>query len=226
MTGRAPGQLRLCMAVDIERYSTRSAPGMDSAQRRLLEVLDEAAANVTDMRRAKWHRQPQGDEEVAVLPADLDQTRVIPDFIHELKIALAQCNRELNDSARLRLRLALHWGMVIISPNGFAGDAVNTVCRLCDADELREALRAHRSADLAVAVSEPVYAEVIAHGFRELGPSRFRRVLIDRPGKQFVAEAWIHVPGAERETSPAGRPGSADPDDPGPPVERGGLIQP
>jgi hypothetical protein len=193
-----PGIRRLCIAVDLERYSRRSDPGQLHAQRELLWVL-ESACQRAGLDRQDWDTQPQGDGEVALLPPGVDETRVIPDLIHELKIALRQRNRHLNAKARLRLRVAVHQGITHRSANGYSGTAIVMVCRLLNAQALREVLEHHPADDFALIVSDNLYDDLIRHEYRDLQMASFRKVTVRHQGKGFAAPAWIHVPSFDGE---------------------------
>ena len=71
---------------------------------RLEEVLDRAAEGA-GLARTGWLRQPRGDGELAVLPADSDVSRVLADFVHEVVEELRRGSRP-----RLRLRISMHHG--------------------------------------------------------------------------------------------------------------------
>jgi hypothetical protein len=80
-----PGIRRLCIAVDLEGYSRRDNLSQLSAQSELVQVLEQACTKA-QLERTYWEKQPQGDGELALLPSGVDETRVIPDFVHELGI--------------------------------------------------------------------------------------------------------------------------------------------
>lgn len=146
-TPEGTGSRRLCVAADAESYSSRDVRGQLDVQRRLVEVL-EAATRYAGLDRNLWTTQPQGDGELALLPLGLDEPRAVADLLRELAVALRRLNRGLVPQARLRLRVAVHTGMVYPGRNGFAGSAVVQVCRLRDSDDLRRTLREAASADL------------------------------------------------------------------------------
>ena len=89
------------------------------------------------------------------------------------------------------MRVAVHEGQTYIADNGFAGDAINTVCRLCDCAEVKDALSA-TPGDLVLIVSDRIYYDVIrgcdAH---DLPASAFTEVTITMPDKGFQARAFI-----------------------------------
>ncbi|GII80619.1 hypothetical protein Sru01_56010 [Sphaerisporangium rufum] len=203
---------RLCVALDVERYSRRTDPEQREIQRRLVEVVAAAGreAGLDRLLVAEraahaggggpatvMFRQEQGDGLLLLLPAGVSEARVIAGLIGELRIALHQHNRHLGTGApvRLRLRLAFHQGPTQVGDNGFVGRAVNTVCRLRDSDELRGALTHHPDADLAVIVSAQLFEDVIEHEHRDLRRHLFQRVLVH--AKDIEMPAWISVPDAD-----------------------------
>jgi hypothetical protein len=108
---------------------------------------------------------------------------------------LRQHNRSLIPGAKVRLRVALHQGLVHLdSANGFAGEAVVVVCRLLDALPLKRALAAFTGAAIAVIASESVFRDVVRHQYDGLRPDRFRQVEVSLPAKGFRQSAWIYVP--------------------------------
>ncbi|MEV4626780.1 hypothetical protein AB0J90_10895 [Micromonospora sp. NPDC049523] len=186
------GTTRLCLAADAEAYSSRDVHGQLALQRRFVEVLD-TAAQYAGLDRGLWQWQEQGDGQLVLLPLGLDEPRAVADLLRELAVALRHLNRDLRDDARLRLRLAIHTGLVYPAHNGYAGDAVIHVSRLLDSAPLRTALREAAGADLAVAVSAVVYDEIVRHEPRDLRANRFRPVTVEIPSKKFRADAWIAV---------------------------------
>ncbi|WP_089154638.1 hypothetical protein [Micromonospora sp. NBS 11-29] len=188
-TPEGTGSRRLCVAADTESYSSRDVRGQLDVQRRFVEVLETATRNA-GLDRNLWTTQPQGDGELALLPLGLDEPRAVADLLRELAVALRHLNRGLVPQARLRLRVAVHTGMVYPGRNGFAGSAVVQVCRLRDSDDLRRTLREAASADLGAALSEPIYEELRQFP-SGLALDRFVRVSLDIPEKGFRAVTWL-----------------------------------
>ena len=132
--------------------------------------------------------------ELAILPVDTPEPTVVGALASCLDRILRQENRHLLPQAKVRLRMAVHEGLVHLdSANGYAGDAVNTVCRLRDAGCLKQALAVFQDAALALIVSEPIYREVVARRYDGIRDNRFRRIFIDDEEKQFRSEAWMCV---------------------------------
>jgi hypothetical protein len=106
--------------------------------------------------------------------------------------------RDYNSSrlpvGRIRLRVSIHQGLVHLDgANGFPGNAVIEVCRLCEAKPLKQALARFPDAGVGLIVSSDIYRDVITEYPEELRPDRFRRVEVRHPDKEFREWAWICV---------------------------------
>jgi len=185
---QVPTVRRLCLAVDVESYSSRDAQGQCHVQTGLMTVLDRAAT-AAGLLREEWDRQGQGDGELAVLPPGLDEPRAIDEFLDTLRVALAKHNRYLLPEARLRLRLAFAEGPVQSAANGYAGDVVIAVSRMCDSEPLRAALRDHPGTNLVVGMSDAVHHGLAGAGVRHLRVDAFRRAVASV--KEFRDDIWI-----------------------------------
>ncbi|MGW1682590.1 hypothetical protein [Saccharopolyspora sp. NPDC002376] len=191
---------RLCVAVDVENYGGQDDRRQHAIQESVLSVLDEAATRA-ELHRDHWERQPQGDGELAVLPETEPEPRLIDDYLRELRFALDRHNQNLRQSARLRLRLAIHFGVAIPASNGFSGQAAVVVSRLRDSQPLRQALAAAIDADLVVMLSDRLYQETVKQGHTSLRPDELRQVSVQE--KTFADKAWIYVPSDDVHRLPA-----------------------
>jgi hypothetical protein len=199
------GVRRMCVACDLEHYSRRPDNGQIEAQRAMARLLGEAGERGA-LERAQWLTQPQGDGELALLPPGVDEARVITALWRELREGLHRYNRHASTAARLRMRIAVHEGQTYIADNGFAGDAINTVCRLRDCAEAKDALSA-TDGDLVLIVSDRIFYDVIrGYDAHDLPASAFNEVTITMPDKAFRARAFIFSdpasPTAPKETAP------------------------
>ncbi|MGC5032044.1 hypothetical protein [Micromonospora sp. DT229] len=186
-------QRRLLICVDMERYSQRGNLQQYDAQLDFHRLLREAADEV-GMDRAGWTTQQSGDGELAVLPTELPEARVIGRFLPELNRRLRRYNADRLPVARIRLRVAVHQGMVHLDgANGFPGQAVVTVSRLCDAAPVRRALAAFPDAGIALVVSPDIYRDVVTQYPEELRPGRFRRIEVVHAEKGFHEPGWLCV---------------------------------
>jgi hypothetical protein len=184
------GVRRMCVACDLEHYSRRPDNGQIEAQRAMARMLKEAGERGA-LERAQWLTQQQGDGELALLPPGVDEARVITSLWRELREGLYRYNRHASAAARLRMRIAVHEGQTYIADNGFAGDAINTVCRLRDCAEVKDALSAS-DGDLVLIVSDRIFCDVIrGYDAHDLPPSAFTEVNVTMPDKDFRARAFV-----------------------------------
>jgi hypothetical protein len=165
-----PGVRRLIVAVDLVGSSRHDHLRQLNAQRRLVEIMQEACAEA-GVDRDDCLRQPQGDGELLLLPPGLDEGRVVPGLVRELVVAVREENRDLGEEARLRLRVAVHQGIVHEGANGFVSRAVVRTCRLVDSPPLRLAMTNLPACELALAVSDQ----------------------LEMPEKGFSADAWVYL---------------------------------
>jgi hypothetical protein len=186
----------LCLAVDTERYSSRSDPGQEQVQRVLADVL--AAAYLAAGLEGRVVRQPNGDGEVSLLDPELDEVDAAARFVDALSAALTAV------PARVRLRLALHLGRADVGAQGFVGQAVVKVCRLLDAAPGRAALAGHPDRNLVVVLSEQLHDELRAAADPRLPAESFERVRVE--AKNFAADAWLALAGGPAAPLPQPRP--------------------
>lgn len=193
---------RLLVTADATAYGRADDLQQKLMQTALPAVLEEAAARAK-LHRVDWQRQSTGDGELALLPASEEEPRVVDDYVYHLHGALRAYNRDLRPEARLRLRMAVHHGVVVPASPGFAGQGVVVVSRLLDSRPVRAALEVS-DADLAVIVSDEVFSATIAQRYTTVPVEAFRRVLVEH--KEFRGDAWLHVPGRDVHALHLGQP--------------------
>jgi class 3 adenylate cyclase len=210
------GIRRLCVAYDVEGYSTRSARDQIEVQERLAAVLGGACAQA-GLAAGDFLSQEQGDGGLILLPtgSGVDEPLMIARFLAALEAGLAALNRNLIKTARIRMRVVLVEGVVFAGANGYVGDAVVAAFRMCDAPPVRRALAAAPEASLAVVVSDGLYHDVVRHGHHGLPGARFTRQVLDV--KEFSQAGWLYVgpgegpvpaaPGREPSQAGATQPG-------------------
>ncbi|WP_146150199.1 hypothetical protein [Actinomadura rubrobrunea] len=184
--------VRLCFAADIERFSRFRTPEAVRAQERFVRLLAEARCHA-GVDESGLELEKSGDGQFVILPAGLDEAVVIPRLIEGLRDGLARINADLSERARLRIRAALHRGHVQWGVNGWVGESTIVTRRLLDSRMARQALNDRPKADLALIVSDTLYRDVIAHGYGNLAPTSFHRVIAEVPEKNFGEPAWIYT---------------------------------
>lgn len=194
-TNMHAGIRKLCVAYDVEGYSGRGTRREYATQHRLSDTLRfafEAAGALPGSPEV----QEQGDGGIAFLPTGgiVDEPRLIVGLLNALHTRLAELNEDLVKEARVRLRIALHEGVVHRAAHGYVGPAVVEVCRLRDADAVRSALAGNDDVPMVVAVADGLYRDVLAHGYHGLPRTAFTPV--DVRVKSYTGRAWIYLPGA------------------------------
>ncbi|MDL4813560.1 hypothetical protein [Actinomadura opuntiae] len=168
----------MLLAVDIQGYSARSPRMQLQAQSDLLGALEQAAAEAR-LDRGQWLQQVSGDGELAVLPPDADIVTVVGVFTMALERALREMSATGDSARRLRVRLALHYGALVMGRSasfGPAGDAPVVVSRLLDARPVRRYLAVHPDRNVALIISDSIYDQVVCSGFCALLPEEFQSV--------------------------------------------------
>jgi hypothetical protein len=188
-------QVRLCVAADVEKYSRRRNDLAELIQSRLAEVLARARRHA-GLAEASIERQVQGDEEFTILPAGIDESTVIPRLVAGLAAGLRELNRDVSGDVRMRLRVALHRGLVKQGATGWVGQAPIAVHRILNSAPLRAALANNPGVDFVLGVPDVLYDDVVSHSYEDLDAEDFAPISIDMPDKGFQAHAWLYVPGA------------------------------
>ncbi|WP_131741416.1 hypothetical protein [Actinomadura roseirufa] len=185
---------RFVIGVDVEKYSARSVRHQVELQR-VLDGLLAAAAEEVGLDRGLWARQPGGDGELAVLPADVDLLTVVAEFVRVLDRLLIDHNEDHTGELQVRLRVAMHIDTVTSGALGGGGQALIVLSRLLDCGPVRAALASRKEANLALILSEEVYDKVVLSELAGLRATQFLPVRVELPAKGFRRMAYVHLPG-------------------------------
>lgn len=183
---------RTLLCSDAAQYSTRNDVQQHELQQALVEVINEATA-AGGFDRSTWGVQSTGDGELAVVPDDVREWTVIDNFPGTLAVTLAKYNDGRCAETRIRMRLAIHYGLVSPAARGFAGQGVVVASRMVNSDIARRSLAACPPADLVVLLSSSLYNDVVLQGHTRLSHKDLREVLVRN--KTFKDPAWLWVPG-------------------------------
>lgn len=197
MTQTPEFRRRLIVAVDAKGYGGSDELTQHEIQAAIPSLLGSAAER-SGLDRSEWDVHPAGDGELAVLPISTEEPRLLDLYVQELSYALRRHNHNRTEAGRLRLRMAVHHGSAVSSAAGYSGRGIVTAARVVDSDTLRAALT-DAGADLAVAVTAPVYQDVVAQGHSRLRPEDFARATVHN--KEYEEPVWIHVPARSPEAS-------------------------
>jgi class 3 adenylate cyclase len=207
------------LVLDMESFSTRSDPIQRSLRDAMYEVVESAFAQA-GIDRGKVVTEDRGDGILILVPPTISPVRLAGPLIRALDDGLREKAQVFSAAHSLRMRLALHQGLAVRDRHGWSGDAVNTACRLVDAQPLRDALRAADSAHLAFIVSDQVYDGVVRHAHRGIDPAAYLPLRFTTKHGE-VMKSWITVPGF---SAPPGLPPQPKPAPP-PPSAIPGVAQ-
>jgi hypothetical protein len=138
------------------------------------------------------YREDRGDGALMAVPPLADTSILLTTLIERLRAEIRRHNHVSALTAQLRLRVAVHTGVVHSDGEGLVGTAVNHAFRLLDAEQLKLTLR-KTGADLVLIASQRVYDDVIRQGLGLVDPSEYQRIVVGV--KETVTPAWIRVPG-------------------------------
>ncbi|MEU4738932.1 hypothetical protein AB0G02_00530 [Actinosynnema sp. NPDC023658] len=206
-------QRGLLVCCDLKSYGSAD----DLLQRELQELLVRSldrAGEAAGLDRSTWSRQAKGDEEWAVLPATAAEGDVVDRYVRALDAELAATNRYRVPQAKLRMRMAIHFGTTVEGANGYPGQDAVLVSRLLNSEPAHAALE-QTEADLVVVLSETLFTSLVAAGFTTLRPEQFRHV--DVRVKDFRGHGWMWLPSGDvhalaLDAATADTPGAAAPE--------------
>ncbi|MGV9320136.1 SAV_2336 N-terminal domain-related protein [Streptomyces sp. NPDC003660] len=176
--------VRLILIMDIAGFAGEPLPKQEHLQRALHDLASRVLLNLDAAPREMWG---VGDAMVALLPEHLRGDYVVPRLLTHLERAL----HEHDNGESLRLRIALHYGIVARGGTGWVGSGLVTAARLVDSAPLRATLRAAERAPAAVAISDALFSHAFDADLPD--PNPFRAVFVAT--KEGVEKAWISAAG-------------------------------
>ena len=181
-------RLRMGFALDVVGYGARTVLREQQVERRLQRLVDATLSECglkldPEIVEHRW----TGDGINAVLPVDIDPTVILPLLIRSLASALGADNARSAD--RIRMRMSVSAGLIERHQAGFSGQLIVDINRLVDSPALRQALADAPACDLAVAMSDHVYAMVIGPGYPGIPDGQFSPMHV--VAKEFSATAWL-----------------------------------
>jgi class 3 adenylate cyclase len=191
-TTRICGQFCPMLAVDIAE-STR--PDRDEDIQRYLRDsvygILRGALRESGMAWDQCQSEDRGDGVLVIFPPDLAAQPLIDSLPERLKDRIGRHNRCSREPARMQLRMAANIGPVYCDEHGFAGDDVTLLCRMLDAQPLRQAL-SESGGELAFIISDYAYKKLVLCRHSLADPKSFRRVRAQV--KRTPVQAWIYHP--------------------------------
>ncbi|GHF67015.1 hypothetical protein [Streptomyces thermodiastaticus] len=192
---------RTILLLDIERFSDRDDVEQSYLRRMLYDITDRALqhAGIDQTQRLRADR---GDSVMELIDASAPVTTLLRTLLTDVPAQLRTVNRMASRAAQMRLRGVVASGYVAVDDQGgWVGSDLNEACRLLDADVLRQALR-ERAEDLALCVSDAVYAGVVRHNHPGIPAEEFHRVTAE--SKNGPLTAWLYGPAPKGTAQPSG----------------------
>lgn len=147
-----------------------------------------------------WFRRIDGDSGIVAAPADVPKDRIVGDLCHEMITALRNFNRMMNEQGRLRVRVAMAAGDIVVHGGHINGTPVTEAARLRDSVQLRQEMRDQDEADLCLILSDQLYTDAVLNGNRDMDPAQFHRVEVSV--KDYATVGWIWRPHRPRPGDP------------------------
>lgn len=182
----------------VEGLVSHRDPAQLSLRRAMFAAIRGAAADS----RLDWAALSVKDEDDGLtlfVPSDVPPMRLAGPFLDHIQDGLKAAGTIHSAAHRLRLRMALHHGLVTPDETGWTGRAINTSRELVNAGPLHEALRRKPDALLAVLASEAFHRTVLSPGHRSINTDAFRPVVLSTRDPN-ARRAWLYVPGKTTDT--------------------------
>lgn len=180
------------LAVDVSGYGARTERAQ-AAVRAAMHRSVEEAARTSGIPWAECLRQDTGDGLFLLAPAYVAPQILIDPFVGQLDGVLRRHNELSSAEASVRMRVAVHAGLLQQDGDGWVGTAINTTARLLDMQVLRAVLKAADRASTALIVSAEIHRSVVEQRHVGLDTSAFQPVRV--VAKELDTTAWIYVPG-------------------------------
>jgi hypothetical protein len=197
---------RSVVVLDVESSSERSNPEIGKLRSAMYRVLDEAvqraglAGHDIDI-----DIEDRGDG--ALIVVDAGPLVLLDPFAEHLIAVLQEENAAVEAVSWLRLRVALHSGLVHRDAHGWSGDTINATFAICDAPAVKATLQRADRAQLVLVVSDLLYKQVVRHRYGSINPATYGNVDVQRIGEP----AWVRVPGYPAAPVDEDEPGQPDP---------------
>ena len=179
------------IATDVERSSSRNDVLLLQMRRDLRDMLSDTLAR-QGIELDELTTIDDGDGFRLLLPSRISPSAALDPFIGRLGIELRMHRARSSQANRLRLRVAVHAGLLHREPGGtYTGTPLKECARLLDAPAGRELLRSSPGTNLVLLVSDSFYTTVVRND-GSLDPAAFRRIPV--LVKETDEHAWAYLP--------------------------------
>jgi hypothetical protein len=183
---------RVMVGVNVQhpgRVSSSQQFRLSKARERMLDHAAERAG----LSRELWHRWTSLDNEVFVLPGDVDMHAVVRMFVSELDRQLSDHHEDHGRGRPIHLRVAMHLDAIYRDELSFTGPGFRVLQHLLGSAPLQAALADSPEANLALVASESLYLKTVVPELSELQRRRFRKVQVRLPDKDSQQVAYLYV---------------------------------
>jgi class 3 adenylate cyclase len=190
----ADGQTCAMFVADITGFTRRDRD--EEIQIHLRRALDDMIRQAFNSSGIPWDLCPQqdrGDGPLIIIPPGNAAHAIIDPLPDRLRHLIRRHNRFAVPAARLQVRAAIHAGPVFRDEHGYAGEDINLLCRMLDAQPLRDALTG-TTAELALIVSAHIHDTIVLRHPSLIDPALFRPVKTSV--KRTRVSGWIYMPGS------------------------------
>lgn len=177
---------RSFLVLDVEGSQTRNNVQRQAVRREFYEVLHRAVAEA-GIEPEERTVEDRGDGVLAVFGRPVWD--VLDDVVDGLVRHLTNINIAKNPPDWLRLRFAVHHGLVNQDQHGWSGEALDETFRLNGLQPVKDMLRVAVRAQSVLVVSDEVYRNVVRQRVRDFDPTVYRRV------EENGQIGWAMVPG-------------------------------
>ncbi|WP_306214137.1 hypothetical protein [Actinoplanes sp. RD1] len=200
---RSPALPYTIVATDVEKSSRRDDDLLLRMRADLRAMLGQALAD----QGVEIDAVPvldDGDGFRLLLPADIAPRAALDPFLGRLGVELRNHRRASSELNRLRLRVAVHHGLLTREQGGsFSGTPMQVCARLLDSQAGRDLLAGAPAADFVLLVTDHFFGMVVRGG-ATLAPEEFRRIRVEV--KETDAPAWAYLPPGGAPAPPAAGP--------------------
>ncbi|MER7689753.1 hypothetical protein [Streptomyces sp. NPDC097610] len=179
--------------LDIENFGMRDDAVQAMLRREMYQVA-EFALTRAGVDLGQCLMEDRGDGVLILIPSATPPTRLLQEFTWGLENDLVAHQERYNDNYRMRLRVGLNHGPVVLDSRGRTGTDIADLARLVDAEPVRQVFARASRAHLVLVVSDNVYRSMVRGGDRGIdlaafGPTDF----VTKHGQ--TLRGWVTVPG-------------------------------
>jgi hypothetical protein len=175
---------RSFLVIDVENSSKRANPDVPGMRRTLNAIFDRTMAG-SGFSPDSIYTEGTGDGIMAVIDGEL--LSLLDPGLDTMIAALGEHNLSVDPPDWLRLRIAVHRGLVDRNEPGWSGADLTSTFRLLDAPQVKTVLKRADRAQCVIVVSDSVYSGLIKHGYGNLSASVYAAL-------DGIA-GWVRVPG-------------------------------